>query len=174
MAQKVLLVDNDPQFLEILGELLSCRFQLVKAEDAQMGLDILNKDSEIDVVVADIFMEPENGIEFLVQAKKISPWAVGILISGQPTLDQVILAVNKANIFGIFTKGDPVDSLLDKIGQGLNTVQKARAVFKDSSSCLSRDEILFFQTLNISYNQKGSKSSAKSAGARNRKKDNLK
>ncbi|WP_045216459.1 response regulator [Desulfonatronovibrio magnus] len=157
MPQKILLVNDDLQFMDIFGQQLSRWFHLVTAQGADIGLEKLREDSEIDVIVANLNMHSVDGIDFLIQAKAISPWTVGILISGRPTIDQIIKAVNRANIFGIYTTGDPIALLFSRISQGLKAVSRSKSKIKETPPCLSREELIFFQTVNISSSKNDQK-----------------
>lgn len=152
MTQKILLVD-DPGFLETFGKLLSKDFSTLLALGSRQAIEILTRDHEIDVVIAELFLKPVDGIDFLIQAHKIAPWCVGIIISGRPTIDKVMSAVNDANIFGIFTKGDPVSRLIERIKEGLKLVSKNRTKYRESGRCLSREELIFFQTFQLPKNK---------------------
>lgn len=153
MTQKVLLVDDDPRFLKTFGELLGKDFTTLQALGQEQAVEMLTKDPEIDVVIAELFLKPVDGIDFLIRAHKIAPWCVGIIISGRPTIDKVMSAVNKANIFGIFIKTDPISSLMERIKDGLKLVSKNRTKFSASGKRLSKEELIFFQTFQLPQNK---------------------
>ncbi|WP_028575670.1 response regulator [Desulfonatronovibrio hydrogenovorans] len=153
MSDKVLLVDDDPQFLEIFEAILSRHFNIQAASGPEQGLEILSSDNSFQVIVADLYMQPMDGIEFLYRAQKLVPAASGILITGHPSLDKIIQAVNKTRIFGIFAKSDPVSQLVSRIRQGIQASGPARPGKHSAKVSLSRDELIFLQTFPFSHSK---------------------
>ncbi|MFW5730819.1 MAG: response regulator [Desulfonatronovibrionaceae bacterium] len=150
MEPKVLVVEEDPGLLKIYRELLSREFSALFAQDAETGLKKLIEAPSVDVVVADLYMQGMDGIEFLIKARQHAPWSVGILITGRPTVARLMAAVNQANIFGVFLRKEPLGNLVTRVKQGLSTVARNRQYLKKSRVGLTREELLFFQTLDVS------------------------
>jgi len=82
----ILIIDDDDTMHIILDKILGEEFSLLRAENAQEGIDELSK-SRIDLIMTDIHMPGMSGLEFLeslmVDAeKKLIPV---LIITGQPT-----------------------------------------------------------------------------------------
>jgi response regulator RpfG family c-di-GMP phosphodiesterase len=104
--QRVLLVDDEPDILESLQELLEASLPTVEVRTALSGpkaLMELRKD-RIDLIVADYKMPEMNGLEFLKKADEVAPGIPRILITAFPDLEIAIKAINDARIENFFTK----------------------------------------------------------------------
>ncbi len=72
MADKVLIVDDDPVNRKILGKLFGTFYEVVEAEDGYAGLEqILNADSRLCAILLDVMMPGMNGIEVLRKLKEL-------------------------------------------------------------------------------------------------------
>jgi DNA-binding response OmpR family regulator len=90
MSIRVLLVDDEIDFVAILGERLTARGLSVQiALSGDEALAKLRPD-QIDVVVLDISMPGMSGIEALEQIKRIKPSVKVILLTGYGSIDSGI------------------------------------------------------------------------------------
>jgi two-component system, OmpR family, response regulator CpxR len=87
MSIRVLLVDDEIDFVSILGERLTARGLSVQI--ALSGDEALGKlrQEQIDVVVLDISMPGMSGIEALEQMKRIRPSVKVIMLTGYGSID---------------------------------------------------------------------------------------
>jgi PAS domain S-box-containing protein len=109
--ERVLLVDDEPQILLALEDLLSDYYVVLKSETPEGALDVMRADSEIAVVITDQRMPLMNGDEFL---RKIGDGshALRIMVSGFADLPAVLRAVNEGDVCAYVTKPwDEVDLL---------------------------------------------------------------
>jgi len=91
---KILLVDDEVEILEILGEYLELEHHsVVKAENGKEALDIVLNDPSIDVVFSDIKMPVMDGLAFLEKLRVHENTIPVILVSGQGDLDSSIKAL---------------------------------------------------------------------------------
>src|SRR3990172_9524130 len=104
---RVLCVDDEPNVLEGLALNLRRRYEVLKANGGGAGLEILQKDKEVAVIISDMRMPGMNGAAFLAEARKLVPHATRILLTGQADLDSAIAAVNEGQIFRFLTKPCP-------------------------------------------------------------------
>src|SRR5262245_46143224 len=100
--QRVLLVDDEPQVLVALEDLLSDEYQVLKAQSGEDALKLIRKEPEIAVVITDQRMPKMTGDEFLTRLDKHG--ATRILLTGYADLSAVIRAVNEGKIFAYVTK----------------------------------------------------------------------
>jgi signal transduction histidine kinase/response regulator RpfG family c-di-GMP phosphodiesterase len=100
--QRVLLVDDEPQVLVALEDLLSDEYCVLKAQSGEDALKLIRKDPEIAVVITDQRMPKMTGDEFLTRLDKHG--ATRILLTGYADLSAVIRAVNEGKIFAYVTK----------------------------------------------------------------------
>jgi CheY-like chemotaxis protein len=109
--EKILIVDDEPLVLEALRRSLRPEFEIEVEESPVKGLDLLAERGPFAVVVSDLRMPNMTGIEFLAQARTISPDTIRIMLSGNADLDSALAAVNENNIFRFLTKPCPVSIL---------------------------------------------------------------
>ena len=90
---RVLLVDDEKEFLSVLAERLEARGLTV--ETAESGEAALQKAAKraFDVVLLDMAMPGMNGIETLTGLLKINPNIQVILLTGRATLGQAVEAM---------------------------------------------------------------------------------
>jgi PAS domain S-box-containing protein len=101
--QRVLLVDDEPQVLIALEDLLCEKFVVLKAHSGEKALDVLERERDIAVIVTDQRMPRMNGDELLAKVAE-SADALRILVTGFADLSAVIRAVNEGKIFAYVTK----------------------------------------------------------------------
>ncbi|TVR54798.1 MAG: response regulator [Puniceicoccaceae bacterium] len=100
----VLILDDDDIILLAIRETLGpSRFDIHTCDTAAKALDLLRK-RPFAVIISDQRMPEMTGLEFLNESKKIQPNASRILITGVLTLNTVIDAINKGEIFRFLGK----------------------------------------------------------------------
>lgn len=107
--ETILVVDDEPQVLVALEDLLSDEFLVLKSDSAERALRLVEEDPNIAVVVSDQRMPHMKGGE-LFQRLLGRFDAERILATGYADLTAVIRAVNEGQIFAYVTKPwDPED-----------------------------------------------------------------
>jgi PAS domain S-box-containing protein len=101
--QNVLLVDDEPQVLVALEDILSDEFTVLKTESPETALRVVQSRPDLAVVVSDQRMPKMSGDELLTQVCGASD-ASRILVTGYADLSAVIRAVNDGRIFAYVTK----------------------------------------------------------------------
>ena len=88
MKIKVLLVDDEKEFVEALAERLEIRdFEITKAFD---GDEALARIGNVDVVVLDVLMPGKDGLTVLREIKKTKPLVEVIMLTGNATVPSAI------------------------------------------------------------------------------------
>jgi PAS domain S-box-containing protein len=121
----VLLVDDEPQILVALEDLLSDAFTIFTASSAEEALDVIQSESDIAVVVTDQRMPKMPGDELVAKIQESSR-AQRILVTGYADLTAVIKAVNDGRIFAYVKKPWDEEELRLKVNQAANHFQLAR------------------------------------------------
>ena len=125
---RVLCVDDDPQLLDGLRNVLRRRFDVTTAPGGREGLQSLAQSGPFTVVVSDFRMPEMNGAEFLRCVRDIAPDTVRILLTGQASWEDTISAVNEGYIFRFLGKPCPPPVLLKALD---GAVEQARLVTRD-------------------------------------------
>ena len=120
MSIKVLLVDDEQEFTEILSERMQTRG--LNVDIAENGLVALEKvkDKSYDAVVLDLAMPEMDGIETLKQMLKVNPDLQIIFLTGNATLEKGIEAV-KLGAVDFMEKPVNIGKLLEKIDEAKST-----------------------------------------------------
>jgi DNA-binding NtrC family response regulator len=93
--QTILLVDQDHDFLEWATKHLTANgLRILRCDNSDNAVKVLEKTS-VDLVVADILLQPFDGLELLSRLRQISPSTLVILTTGFPSTGQVIEATQR-------------------------------------------------------------------------------
>lgn len=106
----LLAVDDEPDILTALGDLLDDRFRLITTTSPEEALEIAAREADIAVIVSDQRMPGLTGDEFLARARRLTD-AEAILLTGYADLGAVIAALNRGGIVGYVTKPWDPDTL---------------------------------------------------------------
>ena len=100
---KVLYVDDEEHNLKSFKASFRREFEIHIALSGQEGLQILEKE-DINVILTDQRMPEMTGIDFLIEANKIKPEPIRILVTGYSDINAVIDAINKGQIYRYISK----------------------------------------------------------------------
>jgi len=114
IATKVMLVDDEENFIELMSQRLEIRGLKVKA--VMSGEEAVREivDRNIDVAVVDLAMPGIDGIETLKQIKEKRPDVEVIMLTGQATVQSGIEAM-KHGAIDFLEKPVDLNILLEKI-----------------------------------------------------------
>ncbi len=117
----ILVVDDEPDILTSLKDVLEAHFGTVTVHTAASGKDglaILDKET-IELVIADYRMPGMDGLEFLTKCREAAPDVPRILITAYPELDAAVRAINEAQIQNFLTKPILPDALMQAVKAAL-------------------------------------------------------
>jgi len=119
MKIKVLLVDDEREFIQTLAERLEVRdFSVQTAFDGDEAISKI-REQDFDVVVLDVLMPGKNGIETLREIKSIKPLVNVIMLTGHATVETAIDGM-KAGAFDYLLKPTDTNDLVGKITKAHN------------------------------------------------------
>jgi two-component system response regulator PilR (NtrC family) len=124
----LLVVDDEPSISELLE--ISFRKEGHKVEVVSNGQAAKRRLAAqvFDIVISDICMPDMNGVELLQYSKEVSPSTIFILITGVPTVDTAIDAVN----FGADRYVVKGDRLLDELRPAVKRIAENQALRKEA------------------------------------------
>src|SRR5437763_12288201 len=106
----VLVVDDEPDVVQSVKDLLRLDYDVFTATKAADGLKILEQ-RPIDVVMSDQRMPEMSGVEFLQRVKDPHPDATRLLFTGYADIHAVIDAINQGNVYRYIQKPWDPDEL---------------------------------------------------------------
>ena len=90
---KILLVDDDPLVLKLIGQQLESEgYKVTRAESGEKANKVLEKDT-FQLVITDLVMKEINGFEIVKRAKELNPETLVIILTGYKETDFVIDAL---------------------------------------------------------------------------------
>jgi PAS domain S-box-containing protein len=130
VKERVLLVDDEPQVLVALEDLLGDDFEVFKTESPEQALEIVRNNQGIAVVISDQRMPKMTGDELLAQLGSSSD-ARRILVTAFADLSAVIRAVNNGKIFAYVTKPWNADDLRIKVKKAAEHFRLAQQLARE-------------------------------------------
>ena len=122
---KVLLVDDEREFVESLSERLELRtLEADVAYDGEQALDVL-KEGKHDVMVLDLRMPGIDGIEVLRQAKKRNPNVQVVVLTGHGT-DKDEAMAKKLGAIAYMRKPVDIDRLVGALHNAWKKVKRTK------------------------------------------------
>ncbi|WP_321369663.1 response regulator [uncultured Desulfuromusa sp.] len=119
---KILCVDDEQNVLKALRRLFMDEesYELFVAESGAEGLDILEEEGDIRMVVSDYRMPEMTGVEFLRQVYEKWPETMRIVLSGYADTAAVVEAINEGQIYKFIPKPWNDEDLLSTISAALD------------------------------------------------------
>ncbi|HWA72182.1 MAG TPA: response regulator [Polyangiaceae bacterium] len=142
---RVLLVDDEPQVLVALEDLLSDQFTVFTADSAATALELVEQEPGIAVVMTDQRMPRMSGDELLVRLGDTSD-ATRILITAFADLAAVIRAVNEGKIFAYVKKPWNADELILTVTKAAERFRLSRQLVEERQLLESSENRLRSQT----------------------------
>jgi DNA-binding NtrC family response regulator len=114
VSEKVLLVDDEIDFLEVMSMRMKARdLEITTAESAEQAISFIKKKS-FDAVIMDFQMPGMNGMEALKIIKNNNPEMQVILLTAYATIEKTVEVI-KAGAMDLLEKPADIDALIDKI-----------------------------------------------------------
>lgn len=136
MKVRVLLVDDEEQFVETLAMRLEARdYAVATAFNGDQALNHV-KARDVDVVVLDVLMPGLSGIDTLREMKKLRPLTEVIMLTGNATVETAIEGM-KLGAFDYLMKPTEIEGLVEKI----NKAYKRKAEHEDRIRQATIDKI---------------------------------
>ncbi len=121
---KILIIEDEAAIRRVLAKILSEESVTYQVEDAEDGLQGLEKikNQDYDLVLCDIKMPKMDGIELLEAVKKIKPEIPMVMISGHGDMETAIHSM-KLGAFDYISKPPDLNRLLNTVRNALDKKQ---------------------------------------------------
>ncbi len=118
---KILCVDDERNVLKSLRRLFmdEDNYEIFVAESGAEGLEVLEEEGDIRMIISDYRMPEMTGVEFLRQANEKWPETVRIVLSGYADTSAVVEAINEGQIYKFIPKPWNDEELLSSISAAL-------------------------------------------------------
>lgn len=115
LSTSVLLVDDEEPFVDAMTRRLTKRnLHVASAFNGTDALEMLDKQTKVDVVILDVKMPGLDGIETLKEIKKGHPLIEVIMLTGHATVESAIEGM-KLGAFDYLMKPCDIDQLMAKV-----------------------------------------------------------
>lgn len=108
---KMLVVDDEPDNLDLLYRTFRREFHVLKAESGARALEILHAEGEVAVIISDQRMPEMKGTEFLSRTVPEFPDTVRIILTGFTDVEDLVEAINSGQVYKYITKPWDPDEL---------------------------------------------------------------
>jgi PAS domain S-box-containing protein len=117
---KIIVVDDEPELKNILVQALSAQgFEVTGVSSGKKALEELRQ-KEFDLLLTDLMMPEMDGIVLLEAALKIDPHLIGIMMTGQGTIQTAVDAM-KVGAFDYVLKPFRLQTLMPVLTRAINT-----------------------------------------------------
>ncbi len=121
---KVLFVDDEKNIVRALTRLfMDESFEVLTATSGKEGLELLDENQNVGLIVSDQRMPGMSGVEFLEQARVKVPEALRIVLTGYADVDAAMGAINRGGAFRYITKPWDDKQLLRDICEAVELYQ---------------------------------------------------
>lgn len=157
----ILVVDDEPQVLVALEDLLASEFIVIKCSSGESALRVAEEVPDLAVALSDQRMPEVTGDRLLARLHRVSD-ASGVLVTGYADLSAVIRAVNDGRIFAYVNKPWEPLALKLTVHQAAERFRMARELARErallvdvmdsvSDGIYIKDRDLRFQRSNRAY-----------------------
>jgi CheY-like chemotaxis protein len=133
---KMLVVDDEPDNLDLLYRTFRRDFQVLKAESGMQALEILEAEGEVAVIISDQRMPEMKGTEFLSRTVPEFPDTVRIILTGFTDVEDLVEAINAGQVYKYITKPWDPDELKVVVDRAAETYE----VLKQRTEELQRSQ----------------------------------
>jgi signal transduction histidine kinase len=129
----LLVVDDEPDVVQSLQDLLRREYRVLGATHARDGLRLL-REQPVHLVMTDQRMPEISGIEFLRNARHDRPDAIRLLFTGYADIKAVIDAINEGHVYRYITKPwdpDELLTVLHQAGEQYDLLQERQRLLDD-------------------------------------------
>ena len=139
---KILVVDDEPDNLDLLYRTFHREFKVLRAESAPVALDILANEGDIAVIISDQRMPLMSGTEFLSLTATQYPDIIRIILTGYTDVEDLVEAINSGKVFKYVTKPWDDEELKGVVRQAVDTHNVLKARTRELCRTLRQESLL--------------------------------
>lgn len=124
-ASKILYVDDEEINLELLQLTFMDELEVLTATSARKGLEILERDPEIRIIISDLKMPEMNGLDFIKEIKMRHQDNICMLLTGFMESEIMMEGFNKELIFRYIMKPWKKNILMEAIDQAYDRLEES-------------------------------------------------
>jgi two-component system, NtrC family, response regulator len=124
----ILIIDDEPKLRSALSRIIELEgYRVCQADNSRKGLQILEQQKDISLVITDVRLPDMNGIQLLEKIKEQFPSCEVIVITAYGTIQDGVRAM-KIGAFDYVTKGDGDDQILVTIERAIEKAKMQRRI----------------------------------------------
>jgi two-component system NtrC family response regulator len=128
MEHTILIIDDESKIRSLLSRIIELEgFHVLQAATAKEGLKLLSS-NDVMVVLSDVKLPDANGVELVVEIKKIRPYVEVINLTAFGTIADGVTAMRNG-AFDYITKGDDNDKIIPLLHKALEKAKLQARVF---------------------------------------------
>ena len=136
---KLMVVDDEPDNLDLLYRTFRRDFEVHKAEDGFKALEVLEAVGEMAVIISDQRMPRMNGTEFLSRTVDQFPDTIRIVLTGYTDVEDLVEAINSGKVFKYITKPWDPKELKSVVMQAAETFRVVKQRTQALTQALARE-----------------------------------
>jgi len=142
--KKILIVDDDPDILKVVSAFLELEgFEVYQAQSVSEARKVFQKTTP-DLIILDIMLPDESGLEWLKELKKLSPLIPVLMLTAKSSLSDKVIGFE----FG-------ADDYLSKPFEPLELVVRCKALLRKKELYTRKEErFLRIKELEIDFEEK--------------------
>jgi serine phosphatase RsbU (regulator of sigma subunit)/CheY-like chemotaxis protein len=138
---KLMIVDDEPDNLDLLYRTFRRDFDVVRADSAISALKLLDQQGEMAVIISDQRMPEMLGTEFLSKTVDRYPDTIRIVLTGYTDVEDLVEAINAGKVFKYITKPWKPQQLQVVVEQAAETYRVLKQRTEDLRRALRRESL---------------------------------
>jgi DNA-binding NtrC family response regulator len=118
MSKKILIVDDEEGIRESLKLILSEHYELILTDNGEQALGILEHTKDIGLILLDIKMRKEHGLDVLKTIKEKHPKIKVVMVTGYKSVETAAEAA-KLGASGYIVKPFKTEEILETVKKNL-------------------------------------------------------
>jgi len=139
---KILVVDDEPDNLDLLYRTFYQEFIVLRAESGTAALEILAREGDVAVIISDQRMPGMSGTEFLSLTATQYPDTIRIILTGYTDVEDLVEAINSGKVFKYVTKPWEAEALQALVRQALDTHNVLKTRTQELCRTLRQESLL--------------------------------